>query len=93
MKKTFNVMYYSNRKNEGRQFSHQYTETWEITDYYCPQCGKKEVWRNDGGDYYIGEQHICAACKRSFHIPGGVNTATGEQDEQRLEHLTANEQN
>lgn len=91
MKKSFDVMYYSNRLNEGRRFSHQYTEPWEKKDYYCPRCGKQEVWfRNDGGDYYVGEQHICTACKGGFHIPGGVNTATGEQDEQRLEHLIAN---
>lgn len=91
MKKTFDVLYYKNPRGEGKQFSNQYTEQWEKTDFYCPRCGKQEVWFiNDGGDYYVGEQHICTACKATFHLPSGVGDATGEQDEQRLKHLTSN---
>lgn len=91
MKKTFDVLYYRNPKDEGRQYSHKYSEPWEKTEFHCPRCGNQEVWFcNNGGNYYLGEQHICTNCKASFYLPNGVTDAAGEQDEQRLENLTAN---
>ena len=49
---------------------HSYRETWTTTDYHCPGCGEKKVWRDtSGGDYYVGEQHICVGCGLSFHMP------------------------
>ena len=40
------------------------------TALFCPNCGDREVWRNaDGGDYYVGEQYLCVACKHSFYLP------------------------
>lgn len=91
MQKTFDVLYYKQLPGRDREFSHKYIEPWEKTGYFCPRCGTQEVWfRNDGGDYYVGEQHICTNCKCSFYLPDGVSDAYGEQDEQRLAHLTAN---
>lgn len=91
MEKRFDVIYYSQKQGEGRKFSHQYPELWSTTEAYCPRCAKKEVWfRDDGGDYYVGEQYICIACKGTFYLPAGVSECRNEQDEQRLAHLTAN---
>lgn len=91
MQKIFDVLYYKQLPGRDREFSHKYSEPWGKTEHFCPRCGKQEVWfRNDGGDYYVGEQHICTNCKCSFYLPGGVRDASGEQDEQRLAHLTAN---
>lgn len=43
--------------------SHHYFVEFVKTDYFCPMCGKTEVWRNsDGGDYYEGSMHLCASC-------------------------------
>lgn len=51
---------------------HSYRETWTTTDLHCPGCGKKAVWRETGGgDYYVGERHICASCSFLFHMPNG----------------------
>lgn len=94
MEKRFDVVYYSHRQGEERKFSHQYSEPWSKTELYCPRCAKKEVWfRDDGGDYYVGEQYICTACKGTFYLPDGVSDVFDAQNEQRLRHLTANEQN
>ena len=91
MQKTFDVLYYKKLPGRDREFSHKYSEPWEKTDIFCPRCGKQEVWFcNNVGDHYLGEQHICTACKGTFYLPSGVGDATGVQDEQRLAHLTAN---
>lgn len=88
--KTFDVNYYSNRRGEGRQWSHKYSETW-ATDctLFCPHCGRKEVWvEQGGGDYYVGVQHICAVCGWEFHMPGLSEIhANAESDQQRLANL------
>lgn len=83
--KAFDVQYF---KGDGRELSHVYSEIWKKTDYFCPGCGKREVWHAaGGGDYYVGEQHICIACAHEFYLPNGVNTCSGEQDAQRLAAL------
>ena len=42
---------------------HSYTTTWEKTELYCSQCGKKGLWAcRNGGDYYTGEEHYCVKC-------------------------------
>ncbi len=85
------VAYFSQRAGEARKFSHQYHEVWEPEELHCPKCGQKQAWRcANGGDYYVGDQYICTACRSSFYLPGGVQDASGEQDEQRLLALTPN---
>ena len=45
-------------------------ELYELTELYCPLCGKQDVWVETGpGDYYEGPQHACADCGASFTIP------------------------
>ena len=87
--KTFEVLYYKNPTGKKKEQSHQDTETWEYIDYYCPNCGKQTVWfRNDGGDYYIGEEFICLSCSHNFYLPTGTNDASkNEQGKQRLKYL------
>jgi hypothetical protein len=88
--KTFDVNYYSNRRFEGRKWSHKYSETWTTHgDLFCPNCGKKEVWVEEGGgDYYVGNQYICTACAHEFHMPGlSTIHANDETNRQRLANL------
>ena len=88
--KKFDVLYYKDPRGKGKEFSHKYSEPWELTDYFCPNCGKKGVWfRNDSGDYYVGEQYICIECEHTFYLPDGVSKANDEQDTQRLKALKA----
>lgn len=90
LQRTFDVLYFKNPRGEGKEFSHKYSETWEPTEYFCPNCGEKSVWHEcSPGDYYVGEQYICLKCGNTFYLPMGVNEANGEQDEQRLEYLRA----
>lgn len=46
-------------------------ETWEQTDLYCPNCGKREVWNcQENMDYDSGESEcLCTSCKH-----GGYGT-------------------
>lgn len=38
-------------------------EDYEKSNFYCPLCGQKEVWRQEGmGDYYNGSDYICIYC-------------------------------
>lgn len=68
---------------------HSYAESWETDgELYCPHCGEQEVWiRRDGGDYYVGEQHLCAACKWTFYMPDLRESSYDEYDEQRVAKL------
>ena len=44
MKKTIDVRY---------QLGHVITKDFELTDYFCPQCGNKSIWIEDSeGDFY-----------------------------------------
>ncbi len=86
------VLYYSDKKGE-KVISHQYSESWKSTQFFCPACGERAVWkREDGlGDYYLEQQHLCLSCGTSFYLPGGADRGSklDEQNRQRLEHLLA----
>lgn len=42
---------------------------WKKTPFHCPNCSETEVYfRDDGGDYYLGEIHLCKSCHATFHI-------------------------
>lgn len=50
---------------------HHYFDEFEKTEYFCPQCGAKEVWQEQGaGDYYVGEDWICTACSSIWKMIG-----------------------
>jgi hypothetical protein len=88
MRITFDVDYYQNPRGEGETWSHKYSETWEPTEYYCPACGKQSVWMESyGGDYYVGERHLCIGCNVSFYLPEGVDRNTNRQIQQRLKNI------
>lgn len=69
---------------------HTYAETWERdAALFCPHCGKQEVWvEQSGGDYYVGQHHMCLACRWTFYLPS-LNECRDEYDQQRLQKLTA----
>lgn len=49
---------------------HSYTSWFEKTEIYCPNCGKRDVWKNDdGGDHYVGEDYYCLDCNSEFNLP------------------------
>lgn len=79
--KTFQVKYFN-----GGKYSHEYTESWEKTELFCPACGKREVHEEQsGGDYYVGTWFLCAACGAGFHLPTEPEPhPMSEQDQQRL---------
>ena len=86
-KKTFRVDYYQRVKGV-RSHSHSYVETWEPRAMHCPHCGKDEVWCDaGGGDYYVGNQHMCAACGAAWTIQGPY--PPGPSDDQGLQRLAA----
>lgn len=42
----------------------------DLTDYFCPNCGKKSVYVEQWeGDYYSGPHHYCISCKFDFSLP------------------------
>lgn len=57
---------------------HSYIETYEKVDVHCPNCGKKEVWASEEGDYYVGEDYICISCHAKFNLPCLSSPKEGE---------------
>lgn len=44
--------------------------TYGLTDYWCPYCGYKELWQrvdDRDGDFYLGIQTFCNACRTIIH--------------------------
>jgi len=49
--------------------SHHYEQDYRKSDMYCPSCGEKDIWENEGhGDYYLGTDYICTACESSHAL-------------------------
>ncbi|MEF1335466.1 hypothetical protein REH81_01555, partial [Vibrio rotiferianus] len=60
-----------------------WTEKWEQTEYFCPKCGKRNVWESfDPDDGELGSQYMCAekGCGATFHMPTGVFYAHEDED-------------
>jgi hypothetical protein len=50
---------------------HSYPENWVRGELFCPQCGIKGVWEEQGpGDWYVGSDYLCQACGSVFTIQG-----------------------
>lgn len=76
--KTFSVKY---------ELGHSYEETWDKSEYFCPHCGKNEVWEQQGdGDYYQGVTYLCISCGGIFHLPQRPRPENW-QDQQRIAEL------
>lgn len=59
--------YPSTEKHEG----HHYWAEYEETVYFCPNCGEQKVWaEQDGGDYYVGADFVCAGCGQDWTMQG-----------------------
>lgn len=49
--------------------SHHYEREYEKTEYYCPLCGKQDIWEEQGpGDYYQGPDYLCVNCNSSHSL-------------------------
>lgn len=63
--------------------SHHYVVEFLKSKLYCPNCGKQEVWEEQGGgDYYLGVDYICTSCGSkshldSVHIPNNESNHVG----------------
>jgi hypothetical protein len=73
-------------KIEIRAYSR--TEAWFKTDYFCPICGKKEVWSEAGpGDYYAGPRILCVECGGSMEHPQGASVHQTDTDKDRIKQI------
>lgn len=53
------------------KLGHSYDFEYEKTELFCPNCGSKSVWVEQGeGDYYSGPTHVCTNCWSDFTIQG-----------------------
>jgi predicted RNA-binding Zn-ribbon protein involved in translation (DUF1610 family) len=60
---------WSNKYNTNRK------EAWVKKSYYCPACGKNEVFeKEDSDDYYEGAAYICVSCGVEFTMPSFVKS-------------------
>lgn len=67
--------------------SHHYFTNFDKADIYCPRCGHKEVWIEDGvGDYYCGPQFLCIACDSVWTMQGPL-TASNKNTLKKLDQL------
>ena len=77
----FQVLYY----NDGG-YSHEYTENWDKAEWFCPACGRREVYEEQGGgDYYVGTRFLCEKCGAKFYLPDPPEPCPkNDQHQQRL---------
>ena len=46
---------------------HTYEFRFQISELFCPECGKQDVWIEDSpGDFYVGPEHRCGSCGNEF---------------------------
>lgn len=62
------------KKRIKRSFlaGHEKIVVFTKTDYFCMNCGKKEVWDDDCDDFYQGTNFVCFACGSEWANPIGV---------------------
>jgi predicted RNA-binding Zn-ribbon protein involved in translation (DUF1610 family) len=85
MKVVIEYIYNTKRAKECGQNGHHYIREFKKCNYYCPVCGKQEVWnRQDGGDYYMGESYYCTNCGATSYLD---NTSVEEQNDDIIEQL------
>ena len=77
-----------NYKTNEREFSHEIVREWQKNNYFCPYCGKQEVWNEAGpGDCDIGSEFICLACEKTCYLDNGCEGIADEQDRQRADQI------
>lgn len=61
-----------NEYPSGDRFDgHHYLTEYLKEECFCPNCGQKGVWLEQGlGDYYLGSEYICVACAHSWTMQG-----------------------
>lgn len=61
------------------------------SNYYCPLCGKQEVWEDQGeGDFYEGVDYACTNCYASFTLPSLGTNENDFEGEQLIKQLRSN---
>ena len=66
---------------------HSLTSTWERTDWFCPHCGKKALYEEQGrGDYYAGQSVVCISCNREM-CSGYFPSPAGKYSLQKIEQI------
>jgi len=72
------------------KLGHSYDFVYELEDLYCPNCGKKSVWVEQGpGDYYEGQTHVCVECNSTFSMPRLHVDHSDENHKQVIEQIIA----
>ena len=57
--------------------THHYYRKYYKTEWYCPNCGKQEVWDESGeGDFYAGTTSYCTECGFQCNLLGGPSKIT-----------------
>ena len=70
---------------------HHYVDDWERLEIFCPECGKRAIWREcNEGDYYVGPSYLCSECGGGGQILFGPEASTaGLVHQQRLNQIRA----
>jgi hypothetical protein len=72
------------------ELGHTITTYYERSDWFCPNCGKQNVWEEQGpGDYYVGVNHVCIECKTYFLMPS-IDSDPDYTEKQVIETIRAN---
>lgn len=67
---------------------HTIVELFTKSPMFCPQCGRKTVWVEQGdGDYYVGPNHVCQECGINFTAQVGLDSKGTPEDQQRANQL------
>lgn len=53
--------------------THTYKYNIHKQDLFCPICGEKDVWREEGeGDYYQGGSYYCLSCSSRHYLDSSI---------------------
>lgn len=69
MKVIAEYFYHKELAKKRNSLGHHYVQEYVKSEFYCPSCGSKEVWEQQGeGDYYMGVNYVCTSCGRHHHL-------------------------
>jgi hypothetical protein len=69
------------------QYSESYKRTVKYikTGYFCPECGKAEVWcEDDGLDYYLGVTYACTGCDSLFALANATYKPNSDDTQSQI---------
>ena len=73
-----------------KRWPHDTAREWIHVRYFCPECGKRDMWQRDDdneGDYYHANTAFCHSCGASMCCVGAPEEFAGTPGAQEARDL------